>query len=234
MPAPSVIKEYREKATKKNLLAQSGRGLEYKPLELLLDYHDALSLLQLESHHQVLDIGCANGMFDLLLSACCGKLTAIDPVEELAALAKINLQHVDNATVVHGQGGSLPVKDTSVDRIIMLQVLQLIPSEELEQVVSEVMRVLRPGGKAVFGFIPNLRHRDAFLNEYLTSVQEATHLSKEEKKIITERNLRANWLDPFQWSELWHRKEAETQVYSVTQGHPHASHRFHLVATKLA
>ena len=233
MPAPQVIKEYQAKAAQASSLAQAGRGREFEPLELLMDFREALDLLKLERHHHVLDIGCANGLFDLILSACCQKLVALEPVAELASQAKDNLRGITNITILNGHSASLPIEDTSVDRVIMLQVLQLIPSDEHEQVVSEILRVMRPGGRAVFGSVPDLRHRDAFLEEYLTGVREATHLTKEQKKTIIERNLRATWLNPDQWSELWPKKEAETQVLPLSQGHPHASHRFHFVVTKL-
>jgi SAM-dependent methyltransferase len=92
---------------------------------------------------RVLEIGCGTGC-DLLQFAKHGALaTGVDITPKHLQLAR---QRVGNlATVVEGDGRSLPFPDASFDYVYSHGVLH--HSEEPRKIVEEIFRVLRPQGR---------------------------------------------------------------------------------------
>ena len=104
----------------------------------------------------VVDIGCGAGM-DLLLAARQvgrrGRAIGIDMTEEMAgiALRSARAAGLDNVEVRIGDALSLPLDDESVDAVISNGVLNLTPDKSVAY--REVLRVLRPGGRFLYGDI---------------------------------------------------------------------------------
>jgi len=92
---------------------------------------------------RVLEVGCGTGC-DLLQFAKNGALaTGVDITPRHLDLAR---QRVGNrATVVRGDGRNLPFPDASFDFVYSHGVLH--HSDEPQQVVQEIFRVLQPGGR---------------------------------------------------------------------------------------
>lgn len=111
----------------------------------------------------VLEIGCGTGC-DLLQFARNGALaTGVDITPRHLDLARQRVG--DLATVVRGDGRNLPFPDASFDYVYSHGVLH--HSDEPRQVVQEIFRVLRPGGRfnihvyaliSYFTFWTMLRH----------------------------------------------------------------------------
>jgi len=146
-----------------------------RPLAVLLSYDDAevdalpkatvdsfagtgnpFSMGQLAEGEVVLDIGCGAG-FDTLLAAQQvgprGKVVAVDMTEAMlektrAGAAALGLDNVD---VRLGFAEELPVADDSIDVVISNGVINLCPDKVA--VMTEVYRVLRPGGRFQIGDI---------------------------------------------------------------------------------
>ena len=82
-------------------------------------------------------------------------LVAVDPNDSMRAFAEENLQRFASvgdrpvhARFVHGVGEALPLADASVDAVV--STLTLCSVADQAQTLSEIRRVLRPGGKFVF------------------------------------------------------------------------------------
>jgi SAM-dependent methyltransferase len=101
-------------------------------------YLDALS-----APTRVLDAGCGEGVL----------------VEEYAD--RLDITGVDanysSARVTHGSVTALPFADASFDRALCLDVLEHLSYEEQPRALTELFRVLRPGGE-LFVSVPNLAH----------------------------------------------------------------------------
>lgn len=232
MPDDYFIELYQKKSLAENLLEQAGRGLEYDAKGLMLDFRGALEAIKVEKQHMVLDVGCANGLFDILLSACCKKLVCVEPVHELRQKAECNLNTFDNVDVVDGHASHIPLSAESVDRVLMLQVLQLIPDSEIMQVFAEVGRVMKNGARAAFCSIPNAHKRSEFLKDYIAGVEAATHLSERQKKEIILRNERISWYYPEKLIEICTSCGLAGSIKNLSANHPNSAHRYHLVAAK--
>jgi len=102
----------------------------------------------------VVDLGCGGGL-DVFLAAKkvgpTGKAIGIDMTPEMLALARRNAAKADdgkpikNAEFHQATIDKLPLPDASVDSVISNCVINLVPDKQA--VFSEILRVLKPGGR---------------------------------------------------------------------------------------
>ncbi|MFN2288805.1 MAG: bifunctional 2-polyprenyl-6-hydroxyphenol methylase/3-demethylubiquinol 3-O-methyltransferase UbiG [Chromatocurvus sp.] len=94
-------------------------------------------------HKAVLDLGCAGGFMAEALDDRGAQVTGIDPAAEAIAAARA---HAAARQIEYhvGVGEALPYSDASFDAVVCVDVLEHV--NDLRRVVSEIARVLRPGG----------------------------------------------------------------------------------------
>lgn len=99
---------------------------------------------------RLLDLGSGAGTItaDLARLVGPGNLTALEATEEAAAITRAELarQALPEADVAVGDGHQLPFADATFDAVHAHQVLQHV--SDPVQVLTEIRRVLRPGGIA--------------------------------------------------------------------------------------
>ncbi len=110
----------------------------------------------------ILDLGCGDGhLLELLVRRGCRQLVGIDmsPEELASAAARPALAGVH---LVEARAQALPLAAASIDRVLSHLAFMLM--SEVEVVVAELARVLRPGGRfaAVVGGGPVPGDDDAF------------------------------------------------------------------------
>jgi arsenite methyltransferase len=109
-----------------------------------------LAMVELRRGETVLDLGSGGGI-DVLLSARRvgpeGKVYGLDMTDEMLALAEANARKAKatNVQFLRGLIEDIPLPSASVDVVISNCVVNLSP--EKEKVLTEVARVLRPGGR---------------------------------------------------------------------------------------
>jgi ubiquinone/menaquinone biosynthesis C-methylase UbiE len=97
---------------------------------------------------KVLDIGCGNGRLHDAFDGTEIDYTGIDSSKELIAIAQ--KERGNNGTFIHGNALALPFADSTFDTVFSIAVLHHIPSKKYrKQFISEVHRVLKPGGVCV-------------------------------------------------------------------------------------
>jgi len=105
-----------------------------------LDYFDQLIDWKDKA---VLDLGCAGGFMAEALDDRGAQVTGIDPAADAIAAARAHGS--DRQIAYHvGMGEALPYADATFDAVVCVDVLEHV--KDLGQVVSEITRVLRPGG----------------------------------------------------------------------------------------
>ncbi|MFI1932148.1 methyltransferase domain-containing protein [Streptomyces sp. NPDC020330] len=132
------------------------------------DWHDSCSWLTdedlLGKHAELcavppdarmLDVCCGSGVVGGAFRGRVGEMVGLDLTPEMAALAATRLDVVHQGTVY-----DLPFPDASFDLVVTREVLHLLPRPELP--VSEIFRVLRPGGQFIVGQIVPYADVDAF------------------------------------------------------------------------
>lgn len=98
----------------------------------------------------VIDLGCGAGIDTLLaaqLVAPGGRVIGLDTLPEMLAQAEANARDgaITNVEWLRGELESIPLPDASVDVAISNGVLNLSPRKG--RAMSEIFRVLRPGGR---------------------------------------------------------------------------------------
>jgi len=112
-----------------------------------LGYFDTLYSWQ---GKKVLDLGCAGGFMAEALDDRGAHVTGIDPAAEAIAAAR---DHAHDRSIQYdiGVGEALPYSDGVFDAVVCVDVLEHVT--DLQAVLDEVSRVLKPGGMFLFDTI---------------------------------------------------------------------------------
>ena len=129
----------------------------YDPLMTLLGFRRALLPLveqaRLEPHHRVLDVGCGTGTLAVLVKQRHPdvEVAGIDPDPKALAIA-VRKAGRANVTVRfdRGFGDALAFPDAAFDRVFSSMMFHHVPRDEKQAVLSEIRRVLKPGGRLEF------------------------------------------------------------------------------------
>jgi len=100
----------------------------------------------------VLENGCGIGMYVERLAEYSGFIIGLEYDEERANLAASRLSNHTNAAVVCATGEYLPFNQENFDLILSHEVLEHVENDV--QSASEMIRTLKPGGRAIL-FVPN-------------------------------------------------------------------------------
>lgn len=107
----------------------------------------------------LLDVGCNVGeILKVSRELGVGKLFGIEINKDAVAIAQKNLSAYNDCVVVHGSADALPFEDDSVDCVICSEVLEHVPENLRASVMTEIARVLKPGGR----FIMTVPHKGLF------------------------------------------------------------------------
>ena len=106
-----------------------------------------------------LDVGCGEGRFCRAMQALGAETTGIDPTRALLAAAK---ERDSNGCYIEGLAEKLPFAAAEFDLVVSY--LSLIDIPDMDAAISEMVRVLRPGGHVLI----------ANLQSYVTAWDEPT------------------------------------------------------------
>ncbi len=101
-----------------------------------------------------LDIGSSAGGLSVALAKKGVRMHGIEPSVSGIEVSKLRAarKKIDNVDFIQGVGEHLPFEDESFDFVISLAVLEHV--QNVDEVISETYRVLKPGGKVYFE-VPN-------------------------------------------------------------------------------
>lgn len=98
-------------------------------------------LLELSRGGELLEVGCGQGHLTRRLEERGLEITGIDANPTVETVAETD-------RVVHMKAEALEFDDASFDTVVSIHAIEHIPS--IQQALSEMVRVLRPGGQALF------------------------------------------------------------------------------------
>ena len=109
---------------------------------------DLLALLDLIDENWVVgDLGCGTGQVSEALASCVKQVIAVDESGPMLAAAERRLEELPNVDLRAGTIEKLPIDDAALDAAILFLVAHFITDPF--RVMSEIRRVLKPGGKLI-------------------------------------------------------------------------------------
>ncbi len=115
--------------------------------------HRGLELLAAASGERILEIGCGTGHSTIELAQSVGDsghIDALDLAPKMIRQAEANVHALELHHIVSfivGDAIKVPSDDASYDAVFMAFTLELFDTPELADVLAEIRRVLRPGGR---------------------------------------------------------------------------------------
>jgi SAM-dependent methyltransferase len=113
-------------------------------------YQEMGDRLQLRADDELLDVACGSGAFLVQQAGHVHRVAGIDLSDIQIALARRHLGEriaAGTAEVVHGDAGTLPWPAESFTAVTCMAAFEAFPDPA--QVLAEMFRVLRPGGRVV-------------------------------------------------------------------------------------
>ena len=98
-------------------------------------------------YQHALDAGCGRGLYTRILLKRAQKVSAIDYSEDHIDTLKRRLGHLPQLSLQVGSADNLPFDDEQFDLVLHCEVLEHIENDK--KVLSEIFRVLQPGGRLI-------------------------------------------------------------------------------------
>jgi ubiquinone/menaquinone biosynthesis C-methylase UbiE len=106
-----------------------------------------LKIASIVKNKNVLDVGSAEGWGSYVLAKEAQHVTVVDIDGSAVERARKNFP-IKNADYIEGSVCKLPFPDASFDVVAACELIEHITEEEQEAMLSEIARVLKPGGTA--------------------------------------------------------------------------------------
>lgn len=132
----------------------AGLIAEYMAAQNVKLYAEVLKLLQVKSDQHILELGCGEAVLagEIVGRATNVFFTGIDYSPEMIGMAKLRWANEPEITLLQGEIAAMPFADNTFDEVFAINVVYFW--DELAKELSEIKRVLKPGGRLLLGYRP--------------------------------------------------------------------------------
>jgi trans-aconitate methyltransferase len=125
---------------------------------------DIAAKLGLAKTDSLFDIGCGTGMITSKLLKHVAKLYALDSDNVINKFKELYPQQSANITFFSGNFMTLPLC-LNVDKILSYSVIHCLKNEAaVFAFINKTLTLIKPGGMLLLGDVPNISHKQRFLN----------------------------------------------------------------------
>ncbi len=129
--------------------------------------------LRVEAHHRLLDIACGFGVFTRILAQETAYAVGTDLAGMLLRRGRdLGTGRLDG--LVQSRSDAQPFRANTFDRILCFGMFFHLDPESARRTVSEIVRLLRPGGRALIGDVLHPR-RIHFERSYIEKIPRLLH-----------------------------------------------------------
>ncbi|MGH9904489.1 MAG: class I SAM-dependent methyltransferase [Pyrinomonadaceae bacterium] len=200
-----------------------------------------LDQAKIDATSSVLEVGSASGFIARALAPRVAHYTGVDLAAPALEVAE-RLQ-LPNAEFRFSDGGRLPFDDGTFDAAFCYDVFTNFPRfSDGESIIAEMVRVLRPRGRALIGSIPDASKRGAFearvkqvseeLDQRFGPLPRHGETVPEVRSGSIEPGIVCYYFDPTDFVELGRRLGVKTEVTDIHRRNPYFGYRFNVVYTK--
>lgn len=222
------ISFWNQQARSENPAEQVGRIVRGKPAEPILNQQIAehiIRLLQLQTHHTLLDLCCGNGELSQLLARHSQQVLGVDfsSVQITRAISQKGNQ--SNLEYTMGDAKSLHIQQT-FDRINLYFSFQYFTdTKAAAQVLRGIYKHLKPGGCALLGDIPHAEKERLYYGSFYG-------LMKARMKTLLGNNTMGRFWHPQVLCDLARQIGFTAQAQPEPAHLPYAHYRFDLLLTR--
>ncbi|HEV2293248.1 MAG TPA: methyltransferase domain-containing protein [Tepidisphaeraceae bacterium] len=137
-----------------------------------------LSLAELTGGKRILEVGYGTGLTFLNLRDLYEEIHGLDLTAEVESITRLWERHNVKTQLRAGSVLDMPYADDTFDSVLLISILEHLKPQEQARAMSEIRRVLRPGGQMVYG-VPVERPFMAFMFRVLGYDIREHHFSTE-------------------------------------------------------
>lgn len=150
----NILRVYRTRAQAKKVYDRISRFYDYFAGVFEKKYRNkALELLDIKKGEVVLEIGFGTGHCLKKMAELVGEDGRVYGIDISAGMVKVSKKRLEKAGLLDrvkmccGDASELPYEDNKFDAVFMSFTLELFDTPEIPKVLSEIKRVLKPGGR---------------------------------------------------------------------------------------
>jgi SAM-dependent methyltransferase len=188
----------------------------------------------------VLEVGCGTGFIARAIAPRVARYTGVDVAEGAVQVAR--RLELANAAFELGEGSRLRFADGVFDAALCHDVLTNLPRfDDGVDLIAEMVRVVRPGGRALVGSVPDVAHRATFERRV---AEVSRHLEATYGPLKSRPEPVAGGVDGVMpgvvcyyfaredFVELGERLGVATEIRDIHRANPYFGYRFNVVYRK--
>lgn len=191
------LREVKETLSSGNVMRQIQRSCDAHVDDFLFELGHYINILRPENceRHILANIGCGNGIHNLVLYPFYHQIINVDPIESMMEQCRYICRNLTNMKYIcdYGENISQHVERDIIDHVLISGVAYTLKDINiLRNILFNVSKIIRRPGKLLLGLIPDQKKKDPYLRS-LPGILHSKGFSEEDINAIVERNRHVLW-----------------------------------------